>query len=581
MSYIQPNSTIQLYKNIPIDFDYNDTLYFKDVDAQNVWFSDRSHGGKYLIQNIPENSYVRKGRNTIRITPKNWSDIYACNYMRFKNNSYENKWFYAFVTDCEYINDNTVEISFRLDVIQTWLFSSNHTNAFIKPSYVLRQHSVTDNIGDNIQPEPVETGEYITEGTEQIIGFSGSNAYIVAVADTDKATEGHIYGNVYGGADLYYFTGNDSDGINNLISKYIQKPDAIQAIYTIPAIDGKQSGSQLGNYTSTHKTASLKKIQTGDKIDGYIPKNNKCYTYPYNFLRVYTYEGNSNDYRYEFFNGNTPSFELCSSVVQPVKSVCYPFGYKQSDTLHTNTMEGLAYTSYPMASWVTDTYKAWVAQNSVPMNNLSKALESKISINNEMTSLKQNYNSANALIDLAGDAFGAIASAAAGNVAGVGSNALSALGTYMRTPMQNYVMGKQNQASNKIANIDLQTSMNNARYSASIESDTMHGSIASGSLPFSMNKTGFYATRVFQPKQYIKNIDDFFTMYGYAQNRLMVPRLDVRAVFTYVRVIDIQLAIPMPSDAYSEIKDIFQNGIRFWKNAESVGNFSANNFIVG
>ena len=238
-------------------------------------------------------------------------------------------------------------------------------------------------------------------------------------------------------------------------------------------------------------------------------------------------------------------------------------------------------TSYPMASWVTDTYKAWVAQNSVPMNNLSKALESKISINNEMTSLKQNYNSANALIDLAGDAFGAIASAAAGSAAGVGSNALSALGTYMRTPMQNYIMGKQNQASNKIANIDLQTSMNNARYSASIESDTMHGSIASGSLPFSMNKTGFYATRVFQPKQYIKNIDDFFTMYGYAQNRLMVPRLDVRAVFTYVRVIDIQLAMPMPSDAYSEIKDIFQNGIRFWKNAESVGNFSANNFIVG
>ena len=33
MSYIQPNSTIQLYKNIPIDFDYNDTLYFKDVDV--------------------------------------------------------------------------------------------------------------------------------------------------------------------------------------------------------------------------------------------------------------------------------------------------------------------------------------------------------------------------------------------------------------------------------------------------------------------------------------------------------------------------------------------------------------------
>lgn len=580
MSYIQPNSTIQLYKNIPIDFDYNDSLYFKSVDAQNTWFSSNNGGGKYLIQNIPANSYVRKGRNTIRITPKNWSDIYACNYMRFRNNSYENKWFYAFVTDCEYINDNTVEISFSIDVIQTWLFSSNNTNAFIKTSYVLRQHSVTDNIGDNIQPEPVETAEYVTDGSEQVVGFSGSNAYIVAVADTDQATEGHIYGNVYGGADLYYFVGDDADGINKLITKYIQKPDAIQAIYTIPAIDGKQSGEKLGPYTTTHKVTSLKKISTSDKIDGYIPKNKKCYTYPYNFLRIYTYEGNSNDYRYEFFNGLVPQFDLYSSVVQPVKSICFPYGYKQSDTIRTNMLEGLAYTSYPMASWVTDTYAAWVAQNSVPMNNLTKALESKISINNEITSLKQNYNSFNALTDMVGDAFGALASAVAGNPAGVGSAALNGLGTYFKTPMQNYIMGKQNQASNQISTIDLQTSMNNARYSASIEGDTMHGSIASGSLPFAMNKTGFYATRVFQPKQYIKNIDDFFTMYGYAQNRLMVPRLDVRAVFTYVRVTDIQLAIPMPSDAYSAIKGIFQNGIRFWKNADSVGNFSANNFIT-
>ena len=66
------------------------------------------------------------------------------NYCMYQNNNYTNKWFYAFITDMEFVNENTTKIHYELDVFQTWYFEINYL-----PSFIIREHVTNDTIGAN------------------------------------------------------------------------------------------------------------------------------------------------------------------------------------------------------------------------------------------------------------------------------------------------------------------------------------------------------------------------------------------------------------------------------------------------
>lgn len=148
--YIQPNSIIQLLKGVPLDNTYTDTLYFGSVSAQ------QAHFQSYTKKTFTQQSYQRVNKGTLRVQVKA-DDIYDYNYLIFQNASYGSKWFYAFINKVNYINDSTSEIEYELDVMQTWLF-----DYILEPSFVVREHSQTDVIGEHIAVEPVETGTPIT-----------------------------------------------------------------------------------------------------------------------------------------------------------------------------------------------------------------------------------------------------------------------------------------------------------------------------------------------------------------------------------------------------------------------------------
>jgi hypothetical protein len=145
--YIQPNTNIILLQGVPLDNTYTDTIYFADATAQ------YNHFLTYTSMMFPAQSYQRVNKGTLRlqVTADN---IYNYNYLMFRNASYGQKWFYAFINKINYINDNTSEIEYELDVMQTWMFE-----AILEPSYVEREHSATDIIGENIAPEPVNIGD--------------------------------------------------------------------------------------------------------------------------------------------------------------------------------------------------------------------------------------------------------------------------------------------------------------------------------------------------------------------------------------------------------------------------------------
>ena len=111
--FIEPNSDIKIYRSIPLDTDYNHTLYFANVTQQNAYFHGNINNLKYTLTS---QSYQRVTEGKMKVE-KNALDLYDCNYMAFRNTSFGQKWFYAFITKVEYINNSTCEIDYSIDII--------------------------------------------------------------------------------------------------------------------------------------------------------------------------------------------------------------------------------------------------------------------------------------------------------------------------------------------------------------------------------------------------------------------------------------------------------------------------------
>ena len=144
--YIEPNTIIKILKNCPLDTTYDHTIFFDTQENQTAYFNGLV---KYTLNN---QTYQRVNKNRMRVQYKA-DDLYDCNYIMFQNTSYGNKWFYAFIKSVEYINNITSEIEYEIDVMQTWFFDYTLGQCFVE-----REHSATDNIGDNLVPENLEQG---------------------------------------------------------------------------------------------------------------------------------------------------------------------------------------------------------------------------------------------------------------------------------------------------------------------------------------------------------------------------------------------------------------------------------------
>ena len=524
MAYIQPNGDVKLLKNCPLDNTYDHTIYFSSATAQYNYFVSLTK------KSFADVSYV-KPQNRVRLEVLA-DDIYDCNYIMFRNTNFGNKWFYAFITNIEYINNITSEITFEIDVMQTWFFDYD-----LQRCYVEREHSSTDVIGDNIVPENVNVGEYVFNDYNSIMGVLAYGV-IMAVVDNAGNTQGKTYDGVYGGATLFYFSAADATGINAKIDEYINdgKGDSVIGLYMCPRAilpDNIQSGTEIPSSSRGGEILRSKFPLSGNEsLDGYVPKNKKMYTYPYNFLHVDNGIGNSLSLRYEFFNQHAPRVRIESCITQPVSMVLRPQQYKGAvstgvtdvDDMPMN--ESLEISNFPLCSWGIDSYQAWIAQNSTPI------------------------------------VIGGLASSAA---SGLLTSALTA------NPMA--LVGTGLSLANRIGNLASQG------YQASISADTVKGSVSSGSVGVSNQRVGFYWGRSSVNANNARVIDDYFTMYGYAVHRLKVPNRNVRSHWTYVKTLGCVVKGSVPANDMNKICRIYDNGITFWVNGSEVGNYALDNTL--
>ena len=521
--------------SVPLENDYKHTLYFTDRNSQYEYFINKQ---KHFFTEI---SYQRKD-GFIRV-PRGYDDLQVCNYLMYQNpdppetsDGYVQRWYYAFITKLEYVNDNTTNVYFETDVIQTWLFDYQ-----IKSSFVEREHVNDDTIGLHTVPEQLETGEYIANGynsNESLLVTSLIIGTTVNLNSEDLSNvSGTQYNGVFSGVKYYKVDYTQAKEIVKHLADN-GKADAILCIFTCPSLFISSTVPSGGTYSEVDAGMLVdyggwintfgideEAITKPSTVNGYTPKNNKLFTYPYCYLLMSNNAGASAVYKYELFE-NDPDFRIYSALTPGMSIRIVPLNYNGASK---NNAEGLNLGKFPVCSWNTDVYTNWLTQNAV---NIGASIGSS-------------------LLTVAGGA--TMMATGAGALAGAGAVASGVLGV-----------------ASSVGEV----------YAHSLQPPQMEGNLNSGDVTFSAGYLTFTAYYMSIKKEYARIIDEYFNMYGYKVNRVKVPLKNHRANYWYTKTIDINIDGPIPMNDMQKIKNAYNKGITFWKNPANIQNYSVSNGIV-
>lgn len=534
-------TVVYFCSGVRLNNSYDHTIYFSSTAAQRAYFQSKRVFSYTAI------TYQRKTWK-MRVE-SNYENARKWSYLYFANGTLAtHKLYYYFINQCEYINDNTVELSLEIDVMQTYMFDWN-----ILPCFVEREHSTTDAIGDNTVDEGLETGEFVCNGNYTSIINTGNPMIVMAATinlvdyfynDVETQVYGGLYDGIFSGFGLYACPVSDYTEVAALLAKMqvYGKLDALfmmwQSYANIVSVTGSQKiktvdefSSPTGYYTWTRPTT----------IDGYTPKNNKLFQYPYSFMYLTNNQGGAASYRYEYFmNTDTGVFWRKGNVAPDGMVSVYPTNYKRN--LHA-TDERLTLSNFPLCPWNADPYKLWLAQN-----------QSQQNVGYAMNGIK-------IVAGIAAMAGGLAATAGtAGLAAPVGMGAIAG-GTGMAMSGITGIAGQVAQS----ADVDVQPPQ--ARGNSS----------SSHNMAIDIQNIDLYYKSI--DAYHAEVIDNFFSMFGYATKKVKVPNISARPAWNYVKTIESNVTGNFPQEDIRTINAVFDRGITFWKNGNNIGDYSQNNDV--
>ena len=539
--------------DVPLENDYQHTLYFTSKEEQQSYFQSR------IKHSFSDFSYQRKD-SFIRV-PLTFDDAYKINYVMYQNPKYSNKWFYAFVTEVKWENDEVSSIYIETDVIQTWLFDYN-----VKSSFVEREHVTDDTVGLHTVPEGLETGPYVMCSNPTKINHYESTTYI-CIASSELFEEIPVddkylkreYNGIYSG--LYYLVCTSPDQATKVLNIYDKKgkADAVYSVFHIPAefiqnisnlsvILGTAEGISYNFYlmqqtktpvnllrNESLEEIEYKEITINSKLSGgYTPKNNKLFTAEYNYMVLTNNAGSDVPLSYEDFVSNKPRFKVVGAITPGCSIKCIPINYKTIDTtddIENSFNYGINGAKFPICSYSSDAYTNWLNQNGL-----------------------------NIALNIAGGVTTAVGGIALGVATGgvgfaVGGGA---------------AVGGISQVVNALAQIHKQ----------SIVPDQARGNVNSGDVTYSAKNCVFSIYQMSIKKEYAQMIDGYFSAYGYKVNMYKVPNKAHRSRWWYTKTINVNIDGAIPNTDMQKIKDCYNNGITFWRNASEIQNYSLSNSIV-
>lgn len=520
-----PQSIIKICSGVRLTNRYDHTIYFDSQEAQKAYFESK------VVKTFSHYTYIRKSW-TIKVNDTIDNAI-KWSYLFFKN-KYDGKTYYYFITDVEYINDSTVELTLEIDVMQTYAFDYTMLQC-----YVDREHIEVDEVGASLVDEGLDPGEYVTYkdttvDLNDLVVVIQSTANLVMVDilsdDADKDDIETAYspifysapGGVYGKCAYYCVEPADYNKLGALFNKIDShgKSDVILNIFMYP----KNLIEYSGDYTpkTLAKNITFEHSMTVSPLlyNGYAPKNKKLLQYPFNLYTVSNHSGNTAILRPELFgNPLNPYFKIVGSCNPDGAVKCYPINYKGKQH---NWDEGVTLGNFPMCAWISDPYKLWVAQN-------------------QGQQVMTTIGSVGAIVGGV-----ALIASGAGAMAGAGMIAGGVTG----------IAGQLAQHRDR----DVQPPQSKGQHNPSL------------------NAVHKWQTFNIQQKtvtpEYAKIIDNYFSMYGYKCNKVKVPNINSRLQYNYTKTVGSNVVGDIPQRDLVKINEIFDRGVTFWKNGDQIGNYS-------
>lgn len=553
-------TTVQLLR-VPLRIDDENQMYFANQTAQNNYFQS------VIWKSLPSQTYQRENAY-FRVDDDYDAIVTNCNYLRYRNAITGNKWFYAYITEFEYKNPNTTFVHFKIDAYQTYLFDITWKDCFIE-----REHVKDDSMGKHYLPD-LKMGDKVIKYNSNIplsTNRTGSIDLVPVVLLTDFPRSGAItgYKDSMNGVvqDMFFWTStevvNDTIDYRNVTTQFGAmlsamsakgKIDNVVGAFYVPRFKLENSDifEMFDDYASATVGGIIQPSQTGSfalrasettidvdflklSFGGYIPKNNKLYTSQYNSILFTNNNGATMELKPEMlvYDNDTNRW----TVQMTLKSSVSPdaVAYLCVDKVGKNGRYQSAY----------DYYKLPLGNFPVP------------SISGDYFTTFLNSRSTQIV--------GNIATSAAQIGLGVSMLGLPG-GQYMATGTM--LSGLSSITSTVASAADAANIADPARVQA-----TSTSAYASGYAKFSA-----YVQQITYSEA--KQIDKYFTMFGYKVNELKVPEFATRQYYNYYKMPVCNITGNIPQSALDEIRSKFERGITLW-NTSDVGNYrDGNNPIV-
>lgn len=533
---IRAETEARLLTGVPFSKDLSHTLMFDSLAEQVDYFKSLTKSAMDNITYQRQDGYIRWSTEVI-----DFDTINACNYVMYRNRNNGNKWYFAFITKVEYINDKTAHIYIETDYFQSYLFDVS-----FKPSLIERKHLNKS----PLIPEGIDYGnDYEVVSNRQISGGSSDIRYLLITMSEnvkDKAFMGTVISgipvpytfylipfdkkgksiNVNGTSmtDPQYVMGNlgiDESTVNKALSFNI--------LHTLPFKHTASTSNVTSDFLKTeiHNEVAWARVTdhvAEERVLYTIPSvnaSNKIDTYPYRLYELSDTYGNKIELKPEFLNGTHQIIErtILSYMPKTIYSVSNYMGNSKAFV----SVAGSHATDIPVVNDQTAAY-------------FQSHRNSKMSIVNRVSS--------GALMGASAGVGGAIGGAVGGAIMGTVDYSLS----------------------RHSKELDLANVPNNIR-----------GSVPETIFDFAFDDMqGVYLRELRIPANKRKQLDSFWKKFGYKYNEIDNPIKRTKKDYMYVKTSDLVVRGQIPQNAMDEIQKRFNNGITLWYNKD-VGNYNLSN----
>ena len=570
---IFPNSEVKVLKRAPVDKSNYNTILFSSAAEQYNTFS------AYAVKNFSVLTYQRHDAGVINVQAQ-MSEIYDCNYLMFRNSSFENKWFYAFIDDVEYVNNLTARIYYTIDVMQTWMFDLT-----LGDSFVVREHSETDNPGDNLVDEKIPVGEYeygvphlfssgdITLSNMCVVLLVRNNIwdqmlqYIPDLVPEVK-TSG-MYSGVYQGCMFVTVPVTDAnmEKLYNLAKNVdFFTSGGIVTVFMCPTmfvpISNKNSQSVAGKYSNRRYFMD---VENPNSLVGYTPRNKKLLTYPYNCLNVTVGGTKTQDYAYEYFDkGYSKSLTLETCFSANPSLMVFPTRYLGT----AQYLQGaVCHDNYPVCAWSFDGFAEW-------MNNEFFKTFASVAVLGATASAGVPYAPNFGSSTNTGNASNALALPP--------STALAPIfATGTESPLSVPSARAQTRHRPAEANIsDIIPDLAALAILTCKPSPRINGGARGGVLFGNAGGNEVYVWQKSILPYEAKIIDSYFDRYGYATNTIKSINIKSRKGWNYIRTSEAKIIGTAPAKIEEEFRRIHDRGITYWHNPARFMDYSQDNSAV-